>query len=139
MHHRAAVAGEQRDLLFVQMHCVHGDQVGRDEVQRAQLQLLRAQISFVFGRGSDGPPLLVDAARRLEALDPAVARETYLGALGAAMYAGRVDADSGVLEVAAAARAAPVAAQPPRSIDLVLDGLARRCTEGPGLRTSFKA
>ncbi|TML97245.1 MAG: LuxR family transcriptional regulator [Actinobacteria bacterium] len=102
-----------------------------DEVQRAQLQLLRAQIVFVFGRGSDGPAVLVDAARRLEALDPAVARETYLGALGAAMYAGRVDADSGVLEVAEAARAAPVAAQPPRSTDLVLDGLARRCTEGP--------
>ena len=47
------------------------------------------------------------------------------------MYAGRVNADSGVLEVAQAARAAPEAPQPPRSIDLVLDGLARRCTEGP--------
>ena len=47
------------------------------------------------------------------------------------MYAGRVDADSGVLEVAEAARAAPAAPQPPRSIDLVLDGMARRCTEGP--------
>jgi DNA-binding CsgD family transcriptional regulator len=47
------------------------------------------------------------------------------------MYAGRVDADSGVLEVAEAARAAPAAPDPPRSIDLVLDGLACRCTEGP--------
>src|SRR6185437_8148705 len=65
------------------------------------------------------------------ALDPALARETYLEALGAAMYAGRVDADSGVLEVAEASRAAPAAPQPPRSIDLVLDGMARRCTEGP--------
>ena len=91
-----------------------------------------AQIAFVFDRGSDAPPLLVDAARRLEALDPALARETYLEALGAAMYAGRVNADSGVLEVAEAARAAPPAPQPPRSIDLVLDGMARRCTEGPG-------
>ena len=79
-----------------------------DELQRAGLQRLRAQIAFVFARGSDGPPLLVDAARRLEALDPALARETYLEALGAAMYAGRVNADSGVLEVAEAARAAPV-------------------------------
>ena len=35
--------------------------------------------------------------RRLEALDPALARETYLEALGAAMFAGRLDADSGVL------------------------------------------
>ena len=47
------------------------------------------------------------------------------------MYAGRLDADSGVLQVAEAARAAPAAPQPPRSIDLVLDGLATRCTEGP--------
>jgi hypothetical protein len=36
-----------------------------------------------------------------------------------------------VLEVAGAARAAPEAPKPPRSLDLVLDGLARRCTEGP--------
>ena len=102
-----------------------------DELQRAGLQRLRAQIAFVFSRGSDGPPLLVGAARRLEALDPALARQTYLQALGAAMYAGRVNADSGVLEVAEAARAAPEAPMPPRSVDLVLDGLARRCTEGP--------
>jgi DNA-binding CsgD family transcriptional regulator len=47
------------------------------------------------------------------------------------MYAGRVDTDSGVLKVAEAARAAPKAPQPPRAADLVLDGLARRCTEGP--------
>jgi DNA-binding CsgD family transcriptional regulator len=103
-----------------------------DELQRARLAHLRAQIAFVFTRGSDAPPLLLDAARRLEALDPALARETYLGALGAAMYAGRLDADSGVLMAAEAARAAPAAPQPPRSIDLVLDGLATRCTEGPG-------
>src|SRR4051812_33803638 len=103
-----------------------------DELQRGLLERLRAQIAFVFTRGSDGPPLLLDAARRLEALDPALARETYLEALGAAMYAGRADIDSGVQQVAEAARAAPVAAAPPRSIDLVLDGLARRCTEGPG-------
>jgi DNA-binding CsgD family transcriptional regulator len=115
-----------------------------DELQRAGLQRLRAQIAFVFTRGSDGPLLLLDAARRLEALDPASARQTYLEALGAAMYAGRVNADSGVLEVAEAARAAPEAPQPPRSIDLVLDGLARRCTEGPSagvpaLRLAFQA
>jgi DNA-binding CsgD family transcriptional regulator len=102
-----------------------------DEPQRAGLQRLRAQIAFVFSRGSDGPRLLLDAARRLEAFDPASARDAYLEALGAAMYAGRVDADSGVLAVAEAARAAPDAPQPPRSTDLVLDGMARRCTEGP--------
>ena len=102
-----------------------------DELQRARLQLLRAHIAFVFARGSDAPALLVDTARRLEALDPALARETYLEALGAAMYSGRHDTDSGGLKAAEAARAAPAAPAPSRSIDLVLDGLARRCTEGP--------
>jgi DNA-binding CsgD family transcriptional regulator len=102
-----------------------------DELQRAGLQQLRAQIAFVFDRGIDGPRLLVDAARRLEGLDPASARESYLAALGAAMYAGRADADSGVVDVAAAARSAPAAPHPPRSVDLLLDGLSRRCTEGP--------
>jgi DNA-binding CsgD family transcriptional regulator len=103
-----------------------------DEAQRAGLQRLRAQIAFVFDRGSDGPHLLVDAARRLAPIDPAMARQTYLEALGAAMYAGRVDADSGVLEVARAARAAPPMPQPPRPIDLILDGMSLRCIEGPG-------
>ena len=37
-----------------------------------------------------------------------------------------------LLKASEAARSAPTAPQPPRSIDLVLDGLARRCTEGPG-------
>ena len=102
-----------------------------DEHQRAGLTRLRAQIAFVFARGSDGPGLLLNAATRLEALDPAQARETYLEALGAAMYSGRVNADSGVRAVAEAARAAPAAPAPARAIDLMLDGLARRCTEGP--------
>ena len=48
------------------------------------------------------------------------------------MYSGRLAADSGVRAVAEAASAAAVAPQPPRSIDLVLDGLAHRCVAGPG-------
>jgi DNA-binding CsgD family transcriptional regulator len=103
-----------------------------DELQRARLARVRAQIVHARTRGSDAPPRLLDAAKQLEALDPALARETYLEALGAAMYAGRLYADSGVRKAAEAARAAPAAPQPPRSIDLVLDGLATRFTEGPG-------
>ena len=102
-----------------------------DELQRARLARLRAEIVFARRRGSDAPPLLLDAAKQLEALDPALARETYLEALGAAMYAGRLYADSGVREAAEAAATAPGTPRPPRSIDLVLDGLATRFTEGP--------
>jgi DNA-binding CsgD family transcriptional regulator len=103
-----------------------------DDLQRARLARLRAEIVFARRRGSDAPPLLLDAARELAALDPASARETYLEALGAAMYAGRLYADSAVRKAAEAARAAPAAPRPPRSIDLLLDGLATRFSEGPG-------
>jgi DNA-binding CsgD family transcriptional regulator len=98
-----------------------------DELQRARLQRLRAQIAFARRRGGDAPPLLLDAARRLVPLDPELARETCLEALAAAIFAGRgVDAKD-VLEVVGAAPPAP---QPPVAIDLLLDGLATRVTCG---------
>src|SRR6476661_3552958 len=45
-------------------------QTGRlDELQRARVDLLKAQIAFAINRGSDAPPLLLKAAKRLESLD----------------------------------------------------------------------
>src|SRR5436190_2853977 len=102
-----------------------------DELQQARLARLRAEIQFARRRGSDAPPTLLEAARQLDALDPLLARETYLEALAAALYAGRLYADSGVRRAAEAARAAPAAAQARRSIDCILDGMATRFTEGP--------
>ena len=52
-----------------------------DELQRARLQRLRGQIAFASRRGRDAPPLLLEAARRLDLLDAAMARETYLEAI----------------------------------------------------------
>jgi DNA-binding CsgD family transcriptional regulator/tetratricopeptide (TPR) repeat protein len=101
-----------------------------DDLERARLARLRAEIAFARRRGSDAPPLLLDAAEKLKGLDPVLARETYLEAIGAAMYAGRF-LEAGVRKAAEAARAAPAAPQPPRSMDLLLDGLAVRFTEGP--------
>jgi hypothetical protein len=40
-----------------------------DELRQAQLVRLRAQIVFARRRGIDAPPLLLDAANRLEQLD----------------------------------------------------------------------
>jgi DNA-binding CsgD family transcriptional regulator len=101
-----------------------------DDVQRARLTRLRAQIVFALRRGSDAPPLLLDAANRLAPLDSGSAREAYLEALGAAIFAGRVNDRVGPGEVAAAARGAPPGRQPPRPIDLLLEGLATRFTDG---------
>ena len=78
-----------------------------DELERARLERLRAEIAFARTRGSDAPALLFHAARRLEPLDAAMARETHLEAMAAAMYAGRFSDKPGVREAAEAARAAP--------------------------------
>jgi DNA-binding CsgD family transcriptional regulator len=101
-----------------------------DELHRSKLIRLQAQIAFARRRGSDAAPVLFEAARRLEPLDGALARETYLEALGAAIFAGRLSRGPGVVEVAEAARAAPPAPPRPRAADLLLDALACRFTEG---------
>jgi DNA-binding CsgD family transcriptional regulator len=101
------------------------------DLQRAQVDLLRAETAFAATRGRDAPRLLVEAARRFSALDPVVARETYLEALSAAMFAGRLAGPgASVLEVAQAARAAPAPPHAPRAPDLLLDGLATLFSDG---------
>jgi hypothetical protein len=62
-----------------------------DDLQRAGLERLRARLAFCLTRGSGALPLLLHAARRLVPLDAGVARETYLDALGAAIFAGRLN------------------------------------------------
>jgi len=101
-----------------------------DEFQRAQADLLRGQVAFASSRGSDAPPLLLKAASRLEPFDAGLARQTYLEALSAALYAGRLALGGGVREVAVAARAAPPPPRPARAPDLLLDGLAVLITDG---------
>jgi DNA-binding CsgD family transcriptional regulator/tetratricopeptide (TPR) repeat protein len=101
-----------------------------NELQRAQVDLLRAEIAFTASRGNDAPPLLLKAAKRLEPLDLNLARVTYLEALSAAIHAGRLGGHEGVRKVADAARRAPVPSQPRRAPDLLLDGLAVLHTEG---------
>jgi DNA-binding CsgD family transcriptional regulator len=102
-----------------------------DEFQRARVDLLRAQLAFAANRGSDAPPLLLRAARRLEPIDADLARETYLDALNAALFAGRLASPGGrPQEVSQAARAAPRPSHPPRAPDLLLDGLAANFSEG---------
>jgi RNA polymerase sigma factor (sigma-70 family) len=118
---------------------------GLSELQRAQVDLLRAETVFVVTRGRDAPPLLVEAARRLSGLDPTLARETYLEALSAAMFAGRLAGPgAGVLEVAQAARAAPAPPHAPRAPDVLLDGLTTLFSESyeaavPVLRQAHRA
>jgi DNA-binding CsgD family transcriptional regulator len=115
-----------------------------DELQRARLELLGAQIAFASSRGSDVPPLLLNAAKQLEPLDVKLARETYLEAISAVIFTGRLAGGVDSLEVAKAARAAPPPTHPPRAPDLLLDGQALLITEGyaaaaPTLQRALRA
>jgi len=108
-------------------------------LQNAQVARLRAQMEFARSRGGElgSPPLaepasqLLEAAMRLENLDDDLAREAYLEALTAAMYAGRLGEPGALPNVAEAARAA-VGRVPnlQRPSDLLLSGLANLITSG---------
>jgi DNA-binding CsgD family transcriptional regulator len=113
-----------------------------DEIDRATLDRLHGQVLLDLRRGADALPHLVDAARRLEPIDSGLARDTHLEAIRAALYAGRLG--PGTLGAARAARTAPPPPGDPRPVDLLLDGLAVRFTDGyaasaPALRRALDA
>ena len=91
---------------------------------------MRGQIALEQQRGNDAARLLLSAAGRLTPLHAPLARETHLEALMAALWAGDLDRPGGVLAAAEAARTAPAAPEPARAVDVVLDALAIRLTEG---------
>jgi DNA-binding CsgD family transcriptional regulator/tetratricopeptide (TPR) repeat protein len=101
-----------------------------DEMQVAHVELLRGQIAFASSMGTTAPPLLLKAAQRLERLDPELARETYLDAWGAALFAGRFATAGTLAEVSRAARSGPRRTGPLRPSDLLLDGFTTLVTEG---------
>ena len=103
-----------------------------DELVSARGELIRAKLAFAVSRGNDAPPLLLAAAKRLEHLDPPLARETYLEALMSSILVGRLSTEqhNSAPAIAEAARHAPPAPQPPRAVDLLLDGLILRLTKG---------
>jgi DNA-binding CsgD family transcriptional regulator len=100
-----------------------------EEIGLARIDLLRAQIMYNAKHGNEALPLFLEAAHRLEPLDRRLARDTYLDALSAALFAGRLAAGPGMREVAEAVRAA-APPDPLTKADLLLDGLAVLYTDG---------
>ena len=101
-----------------------------DELGRARLDLLRAELAFVQNRGSDAPLLLLGAAKKLETLDLRLSRDTYLEAWSAALFAGHLAVEGGsLLDVSRAVVAAPKP-DPALPGDRLLDGLALVFTDG---------
>jgi DNA-binding CsgD family transcriptional regulator/tetratricopeptide (TPR) repeat protein len=101
-----------------------------DELEHAQVDLLRGQVAFASSAGSEAAALLLKAAKRIEPLDVGLARQTYLDAWAAALFAGRLASAGEMSEVSRAARSAPQPASAPCPSDLLLDGLAVLITEG---------
>jgi DNA-binding CsgD family transcriptional regulator/tetratricopeptide (TPR) repeat protein len=56
-----------------------------DRRDLARRERLRAMVAFVQRRAQDAPRLMVEAAKRLESVDPALALKTYLDALQAVL------------------------------------------------------
>ena len=106
---------------------VTASQAPLDDLGLARVDLLQAQIAFDHGAAATPAPLL-RAAGRLEPLDPELARETYLEALGGAMA-------SDVRSSAARRRSRPPheprrPARPATDVDVLLDAFTIRLTEG---------
>ena len=113
------------------------------EAGEAHAALVRAQLATAAGsRGSEAQPLLLAAAKRLEPVDPRLARLTYLDAIGNALFAGRLAAPGA--DLSAVSRAAAAAPQPPGgpdSADRLLYGLTASFAQeyARGLPTLRKA
>ena len=93
------------------------------ELGRAQAERLRAQVIFVRTDGRDGTAQLLRAARRLDPLDPELARATYVDAMRAAVVS------DDTLETGRWLRARPLS-QPPDATELLLHGYGLLVTEG---------
>ena len=100
-----------------------------DELERARVTLLQAQIALEQRRGADAGRLFLGAAIRLQPVDPDLARDTYLEALGGVLTSD-IQVIGGVQAVAAAAQSAPPGTGPPRCVDVLLDAFAARLTDG---------
>jgi DNA-binding CsgD family transcriptional regulator len=97
-----------------------------DELESASAQRLKGQIALDLRSGGEATPLLLEAASRLERVEPTVARKTYLAALFAASFV----SEEALRRAAEAARNAPRPGITPSADDLMLDGLAIRFTDG---------
>ena len=114
-----------------------------DELAHARVEVLNAGLAFAQGRGLEAPAQLLAAAHRLSRLDVRMARDTYLEAVSAVIFAGHLARSPGWEEVGAAARGAPPSPQP-GAADKLLDALAVRLTDGftasvPMIRSALEA
>ena len=131
---RAISAGEvslQAGMFDVARSLLAAAEAGSlNELQRARVELLRAEGAYAESRGPDAPGLLLQAAKSLEPVDPHRARDTYLDAWSAALFAGSLASAGCLHRVSREALNAPRPAGAQRPSDLLLRGFALALTEG---------
>jgi DNA-binding CsgD family transcriptional regulator len=100
-----------------------------DERERALALRLQGQIALDRMRITEAVPLLLEAAGRLESVEPGIARDTYLEAMRAAQIGGRF-AEEMLRRAAEAACKAPPPPGAPAAYDVLLRGMAARYADG---------
>ncbi|MFI6060091.1 ATP-binding protein [Streptomyces sp. NPDC051286] len=102
-----------------------------DELQGARVDLLRGRVGFASALGGDTLPMLLKAAQRLEPLDRDLARDTYLTAWMAAVFAGRRGTGTNIRKISGAAQNLRPPESGPVAADRALHALTLLVTEGP--------
>jgi DNA-binding CsgD family transcriptional regulator len=100
-----------------------------DGFQHARAALLRGHAVALSRHGNQAAPLLLAAAKQLEAFDLSLARRAYLTAWTAAVVAHHLG-DEGLLEVCRAVRALPPLPPDPHPLDLVIEAFAMLIIDG---------
>jgi DNA-binding CsgD family transcriptional regulator len=127
-----AAAGAKRDAgdLDGALDLMAGLDLGAlDELGGGQARLLEAQIALEQRRAIDAGRLFLGAATRLQEVDPLLARDAFLEALGGVLT-NDVAVEGGALVVAAAARAAPPPPGEPGCVEVLLHAYANRLIDG---------
>jgi DNA-binding CsgD family transcriptional regulator len=127
-----AAAGAKRDAgdLDGALGLVAGVDLGALEgLDGGRVRFLEAQIALEQRRAVDAGRLFLGAATRLQEIDPLLARDAFLEALGGVLT-NDVAVDGGALVVAAAARAAPPPPGEPGCVEVLLHAYANRLIDG---------
>jgi len=114
------------------------------EFQQAQVARLRARARYALRRDAGAARQLLAAAQGLEALDPVLALDTYIEALAAAVYGGRLGDAGEAAVVARSILQATGHGTSERARDLLLRGQALLVVEGqkaaiPTLQRALRA
>ena len=108
---------------------VAAERAGLDLLQEGRALMLRARVGFVARRTAEDLPRLIETARRIQSIDPDLARTAYMDVFHVALHGGRLDPDP-LFEVSAATLECPAESGPQPPQHLLLEGLATRITRG---------